>query len=353
MKYEVKERNTYLQKIIEEDLKPIIKKIDGEAFYAKDFLLKLAKGKFFSSENKSLSNLLREEMQIVEEVAKNCLTTAFCLWCHLAGLTYVRNTNNLQLKNKLLPALENGEFLGGTALSNPMKYFAGLENSLHLNAKLVENGYVISGVLPAVSNLSKDHWFGIVTHVNENEQIICIVPCHVDGLSLKERTEFLGVNGSATYTCTFKDVFVPKEWVLSENAISFVEQIRPAFIAYQIPLGLGVIEASIDSIEKVSQRQNRSNRFLKKQAEDLRQEVNRIREKINQVISEENWNWKDMAKIRLETAYLTLEAVQTNMIHQGSPGYLTDSAHARRLREAYFYANLTPTIRHLEKVLSS
>ena len=45
-------------------------------------------------------------------------------------------------------------------------------------------------------------------------------------------------------------------------------------------------------------------------------------------------------RIRLETAYLTLEAVQESMLHNGSAGYIQDSAPSRRLREAYFFANL-------------
>ncbi|MFE4240605.1 hypothetical protein [Peribacillus butanolivorans] len=40
------------------------------------------------------------------------------------------------------------------------------------------------------------------------------------------------------------------------------------------------------------------------------------------------------------------------MMHNGSAGYLKDSAPSRRLREAYFFANLTPTVKHLEKVLN-
>ena len=51
----------------------------------------------------------------------------------------------------------------------------------------------------------------------------------------------------------FNDVFIPAEWALTENTAGFVEEIRPAFVSYQIPLGLGVAQASITSIEKVYQ----------------------------------------------------------------------------------------------------
>ncbi|SMF87019.1 hypothetical protein SAMN05661091_3592 [Paenibacillus uliginis N3/975] len=348
----VEKRHT-LERVIEEELKPYVKKIDVEAYYADRFLRKLGEAGLLSSTNKSQQEILLSEMRVVEETAKICMTTAFCLWCHLAALTYVRHTSNETLKNKFLSSLESGDILGGTGLSNPMKYYAGLEK-LYLNAKPTEGGYILSGVLPSVSNLGeKQHWFGVIAGVDENKLIMCFIPCDAEGLKLKEKVEYLGVNGSATYACSFNEVFVPNELVLSENASAFVEQIRPAFISYQIPLGLGVTQASISSIEKVGQKQNGCNRFLKKQSCDLQEAERQLQEKVKDLFSNETLNWKEVARIRLETVYLTLEAVQASMLHNGSAGYLRDSAPSRRLREAYFFANLTPTVKHLEKVLHS
>ena len=137
---------------------------------------------------------------------------------------------------------------------------------------------------------------------------------------------------------------------LSENAEAYCEEIRPAFLSYQIPLGLGVTQASIDSIEKVCQKQNGCNQFLKSNLK-IYEQLNDIQQKFNPFIIGDVI-FKEIARIRLETAYLTLEAVQESMLHNGSAGYIQDSAPSRRLREAYFFANLTPTVKHLEKVLN-
>jgi alkylation response protein AidB-like acyl-CoA dehydrogenase len=351
MKTEIKREVALLENIINEDLKPYVKRIDAEAYYAENYLRKLGEAGFLSSENKSKKDTIMDEMYLVKETAKVCMTTAFCLWCHLAALTYVRNTKNEKLKNELLPALESGEILGGTGLSNPMKFYAGLEN-LHLSAKKVEGGYLVSGVLPSVSNLGKGHSFGFVAGLDDTEQIMGIVSCDVEGLQLKEKVDYLAINGSATYACSFKDVFIPNENILSEDAGAFIEVIRPAFLLYQIPLGLGVTQASIESIEKVCQRQNGCNQYLKNRPEDLRQEEEKIQAKIQTLFDQERVSFKEIAAIRLQSAYLTLEAVQASMLHNGSAGYLQNCAPSRRLREAYFFANLTPTIKHLEKVLN-
>jgi alkylation response protein AidB-like acyl-CoA dehydrogenase len=351
MKTEIKREVALLENIINEELKSYVKRIDAEAYYAESYLRKLGEAGFLSSENKSKKDTIMDEMYLVEETAKVCMTTAFCLWCHLAALTYVRNTKNEKLKNELLPALESGEILAGTGLSNPMKFYAGLEK-LHLSAKKVEGGYLVSGVLPSVSNLGKGHSFGFVAGLNATEQIMGIVSCDVEGLQLKEKVDYLAINGSATYACSFKDVFIPNENILSEDAGAFIEVIRPAFLLYQIPLGLGVTQASIESIEKVCQRQNGCNQYLKNRPEDLRQEEEKIQAKIQSLFDQEHVTFKEIAAIRLQSAYLTLEAVQASMLHNGSAGYLQNCAPSRRLREAYFYANLTPTIKHLEKVLN-
>ncbi|WP_338473169.1 acyl-CoA dehydrogenase family protein [Niallia sp. XMNu-256] len=344
-------RTAVLQTIIEKELKPYVRKIDTEAFYAESYLRKLGEEGFFSSENKSVTQYIVNEMELVGETAKVCMTTAFCVWCHLAALTYVRNTKNAGLKNKLLPSLEKGEILAGTGLSNPMKYYAGFEK-LHLSAKPTDGGYIVSGVLPSVSNLGEDHWFGFVAGINETEQIMCIVPCNAEGLKLKERVDYLGLNGSATYACSFTDVFISNEWVVSEDAKGFIEEIRPAFLSYQIPLGLGVTQASVTSIEKVCQRQNGCNQYLTKQPEDLKEKEQLIQKKLDSIYSSDRLNWKDIAAVKLETSYLTLDAAQASMLHNGSAGYIQDSPPSRRLREAYFFANLTPTIKHLEKILN-
>ncbi|MEC1721518.1 acyl-CoA dehydrogenase family protein [Schinkia azotoformans] len=345
-------KSKILKDLIEQDLKPYVKKIDVEAFYAENFLKKLGEAGLFASVNKSQKELILDGMHLVEETAKTCMTTAFCLWCHLAALTYVRNTSNEVLHQKFLPLLENGEILAATGLSNPMKYYAGLED-LHLSAEPTEGGYFLSGVLPAVSNLGENHWIGVVAAVNENKRVMCFVPCQIEGLKMKGKVEFLGVNGSATYSCQFSNVFIPKEWVLSEDADEFVKAIRPTFVLYQLPLGVGVTKESISSIDHVEQRQNGCNRYLKKQAYHILNEVQQFQKKIEVLFEEDLFNWTEIAKLRLEIAYLTLDAVQANMLHCGSSGYLNECASSRRLREAYFFANLTPTVKHLEKIVNS
>ncbi|WP_409300095.1 acyl-CoA dehydrogenase family protein [Peribacillus sp. SCS-155] len=341
-----------VEELIASELKPLVKKIDLDAYYPEDFMLQLGKSGLLNSSGLTEAEVLTREVKLVEEISKACMTTGFNLWCHLASLTYIRKSSNAYLKKEILPLLENGGLLGATGLSNPMKYYAGLE-TLHLSAKQCDGGYVVSGTLPSVSNLGPDHWFGFIASVDEHTRIMGLVPCDAKGLTLKEKVDYLGLNGSGTYSCSFDEVFIPEQWIVSQDADQYVQEIRPAFLIYQVPLGLGVTESSISAMDKVCNRQGGCNQYLLVQPDQLKEKLEPIREKTYQIAAAESIkeHTEELMRLRLNIAYLTLEAVQANMLHQGGSGYLQKSESSRRLREAYFLANLTPTIKHLEKML--
>ncbi|SDO33599.1 acyl-CoA dehydrogenase family protein [Alkalicoccus daliensis] len=343
-------QDVQLDNLLEKDLKPLVRSIDEKAYYPREFLLSLGTGGYLSSENKTVAEAAAEEVQVVKEVSSYCMTTGFNLWCHMAALTYVRHTENTGLKDRFLPKLESGELLGATGLSNPMKFYAELEK-LHLKAEPVPGGYQLNGALPAVSNLGEGHWFGAIAATPDNHRIMAFVSCDQEGISLKEKVSYLGLNGSATYAVRFENVFIPQEQILAEDADAFVQKIRPYFVTYQVPVGLGVIEAAVASMKKCANKQSGVNEYLPVQPEDIETPLRGIEADFKALL-EEGVTWKEILEIRRRTAYLTMEAVHGAMMHAGGAAYMKTSADGRRLREAYFFMNLTPTIKHLEKMLS-
>lgn len=342
------EKKSGIVDIIHSQLTPFVKKIDQEAFYAKHYLRILGEEGFFRTENNREAESILKRVGIVEETAKVCMTTAFCVWCHLAVMTYIENCSNALLKKRILPRLESGELIAGTGLSNPLKTFSKLEK-IHLHAKKTDGGYRINGALPAVSNIGPDQAFAAIARL-DGKYLMFFVPCSARGLSLKERKSYFGMNGSATYACKFNDVFVPEADVIARDAESFVQSIRTVFVAYQIPLGFGVTASSIGTIEKISNKEKRINKYIGTQAADLIARYDIIRKSLIKQTRGKCDCWDEIVKLRLDTVYLTLDATQTAMIHSGGAGYLKTSLVARKLREAYFLVNLTPTVKHLEKM---
>jgi alkylation response protein AidB-like acyl-CoA dehydrogenase len=346
-------RTDVVQQCIQSYLKPFVKKIDREAYYPQEYLTSLGRNGLLQSDHTAPAIMHQNEVNLVESTSYECMTTGFNLWCHLAALTYVRNSDNPFLNQEIRSRLENGTLLGGTGLSNPMKFYAGLE-TLHLKAERKGDGYVITGSLPKVSNLGSDHWFGFVAELaNEDRRIMGVIACGAEGLCMQEIVGYLALDGSATYHCRFDHVWIPDDWVVSHQADSFIPQIRPVFVLYQIPLGLGITARAIRSIEKVHDRQNGCNKYLPVQAADLAEELADLRARTSRLcqLTEKPKHMREYFEVRLASVNLALKAVQADMLHNGGTAYIHTSGPSRRLREAYFMANLTPTVKQLNKQL--
>lgn len=344
--------DTTVDEILETRLKPLVKPIDTHAYYPRDVMEELAKAGAFTQGANRMYEQMRREIRLVKQVSAYCMTTGFNLWCHLAALTYVRHTRNRRLKERFLPLLESGAIIGGTGLSNPMKYYAGLE-PLHLKAEAQPGGYVIHGVLPSVSNLGDGHWFGVIAETADHRRIMAFVSCDHPNLHMQEKADYLGLNGSATYSCRFDGVVISDEEILSDQADLFIKDIRPSFVAYQVPVGLGVAAASVKAMEKHVNRQSGCNAHLPVQPADIAERAVELADGLAHLTNDDYVlsAWEELLSIRKATAELVLDAVQAGMLHAGGSGYKQTSHEARRLREAYFFVNLTPTVKHLSKML--
>lgn len=344
-----KKEEVMFNEIINEHLKPFIRQIDEKAFYPKEFLNAVGKAGFFNSNKIQKELVSYRDIYLIEETAQYCMTSAFVIWCHLAALASVRLSKNPVIKEELLPFLESGDVIGGTGLSNALKYYAGLE-PIRINAKKSNGGYTISGNLPSVSNLGEDHWFVIIASLNPNQRIMCMIPVKLEGLVLESKTDYIGLNGSATYSCYFSNVFIPDKWILTEEADQYIQQVRPILALYQIPMGIGISQAAIESIVKNHSKNIEVNQHVKPQPKELIDEIQYIRKNTYALAktSEVTIIWKGILRTRLEMAKITLKVVHADMLYSGGKAYLQGSDSYRRLREAYFIANLSPTIKHLE-----
>jgi alkylation response protein AidB-like acyl-CoA dehydrogenase len=334
-------------------LQTMTKSIDEDGVYPEHILKDLGKAGAFACTGLSQSETNVKNLKLIEEVGTFCNTTSFSVWCHTTAIRYVRYGQSDFLKQTILPLLESGEIQGATGLSNPMKFYAGME-LIRLKARKTPEGYRITGTLPFVSNLGPDHVFGIIAEVESSHRIMALVPCHADNLTLIERKDFLGLNGCRTFHCRFDEVLIPPEWVLTEYADELVKHLRTEFILSQTGMALGLIKAAVDDMRRVEQRQGEVNRYLPIQPDDIEQKLIPLRDRVYHLAETPDHSdayLKDVLRVRLDGAYLALEAANAGMLHCGSAGYVRRSHASRRLREAYFIALVTPAIKQLEKIL--
>ena len=355
--------------LVRQQLAPQVEQIDREGVYPRDFMAHLGgAGLYAASCPARLGGTelgLAQVIAAMEEVAKTCMSTGFCVWCHWVCGYYMRHGGSQFLKSEILPLVLSGEKLGATGMSNPMKHFAGIE-SLNLTANRVEGGFVVNGALPWVSNVARDGYFGAVARLQnggEGDYLMFIAPGDASGLNLGDGGQFVALEGSSTRSAIFKEVFIPDDWILAFPCEPYIARIRPGFILGQTGFGLGVIASCLSLMERANKRTGHVNCFLDDRVDNLTPQYEELRARILRLADEIGTGdiealpskrlLRDCIQARLDTSELALRASQAALLHAGASGYRLSGTVDRKLRESYFVAIVTPASKHLKKMLSA
>lgn len=350
-----------IQDVVRDKLAPLTVKID-EGYYPADVLRALGEAGVFrqhlASQNGRGEFDIKAALKAMDIVSQECMSTGFMVWAQDVVSWYVEMSDNDYLKQTLLPKLASGEALGGTALSNPMKYLAGIEPLL-VSAVETEDGFILNGTLPWVSNLGPDHWFGSIFKVSGDNprDVMAMVNTSWPGMELKQLAKFCGMEGTGTYALFFKDVFVPKNHVLGDPLIPYLKKMKAGFVLLQTGMATGLIEGCIQLCEDVEPKLGHVNCYLDDRPDELREELEDAREAISDlcedVFNQDPEFMRTVLEARLLGSELSLRAANSAMLHTGASGYLHDAPAQRKLREAYFVAIVTPATKHLRKEIDA
>jgi alkylation response protein AidB-like acyl-CoA dehydrogenase len=345
-------------------LQPLINEIDENGLYPKQFMHHVgALGGFKQGVQTELGGSgvgIKGTIQVMEEIAKACLSTGFITWCQTVCTWYIQNSDNTYLKQQLLPGIMTGQLLAGPGLSNVLKHYGGIEN-IYLTAQRRNGGYLINGALPWVSNLAPNHYLAIAAKVETtNAYLMAIIPANTQNLTLGSGGHFIALEGSATYSCRFKDVFVPTEYILADPCTELSKRIQPGMILSQTGFGLGLVRSCIDLMKHANVTKGHVNQFLDDQVDAIEADFLSVRQAIYRLAEEIGCGEqktradliKDVIQTRITISKLSLRASQATMLHLGSSAYRLHSTAERRLRESYFVAIVTPALKHLKKLQS-
>jgi alkylation response protein AidB-like acyl-CoA dehydrogenase len=350
-----------IRRIVREDLAPLTVKIDLEGFYPEEILRKLgAAGGFrqhLASQQPSRSCDMPAAVDTMAAAGEECLSTAFMMWCQDACGWYLENSDNQELRMSILPRIATGEALGGTALSNPMKFYSEIE-PLQLKAQAVPGGFRVRGQLPWVSNLGTEHCFGAIFQLEgkPGREIMALVPCNAEGLRIVQAAHFVALEGTRTFSVRFDDVFIPTESILADPVVPFLAKIRSGFILLQTGMALGLVQGSIDIMNKSDRTNEPINRFLPNRPEAFKEQLAALHEEVHS-LARTPWEQdkgfvRRVFAARLAAGQLSIAAASAALLHAGARGYLNNAPAQRRLRESHFIAIVTPSMKHLLKELA-
>lgn len=351
-----------LAELIARELAPQVVDIDQKGVYPGDFLKQLGAlgglGSLTPVAHGGTARGLTHAIKLIEDVSKECVSTGFLLWAEYALQWYVVSSSNTALAAEMLPKMARGEVLGGTAQSNSMKSCVGIEEA-RLKATRVDGGYRINGVLPWVSNIGPEHYFHMGAKLpNVPGLVIGLMHGSTPGLTLLRNAHFIGMEGTNTFACQFRDVFLADERVVChpQEFDAFRERTKSAFILLQMGMGLGLIDACVTIMQRADKQFGHVNRFLDVQADALAAELDAARAATYALATKIERDGsaphvRETLALRLAGSELSLKAANAAMLSLGAKGYLSNNPAQRRLREAYFIAIVTPAIKHLRKEL--
>jgi alkylation response protein AidB-like acyl-CoA dehydrogenase len=350
----VAERAATVNAIVADELRPLARRIDAEGYYPADILRRLGAAGAFAhhSEGGGAGPAgIVAAVDAMAEVGEACLSTAFCIWCQDALVWYLDRSDSPVPRQRYLAAVANGNILGGTGLSNPMKFFSGIE-PLALKGVRVPGGYRVTGRLPYVSNIEIGHLFGSIFALEgtPDRRIMALFRVGHDGVSLARNAHFIALEGTATYTVLIRDAFVSDDDVLSEDANRFVPRIRKGFVLLQTGMGFGIARGAARLMR--ADGPGRRHAIHLPLGPDLIDEradalARRVADHVRDVEAPDRASFLEVLRTRLDISWLALEAAQSAMLQFGARGYLTGAEPARHLREAQFVAIVTPSVKHI------
>ncbi|WP_066635503.1 acyl-CoA dehydrogenase [Desulfolucanica intricata] len=188
----------------------------------------------------------------IEEISKACATTGVILSVHTSVGTFpILFFGNEEQKQKYIPKLAAGEYIGAFALTEPG---AGSDASgLSTTAKLEGDHYIVNGSKIFITNggVADIYITFVVTDKSKGSKgISClIVEKDTPGFSIGKKEEKMGLNGSQTTEIVFDNARVPKENLLGKEgegfkvAMSGLDGGRVGIAAQ----GLGIAQAALDA----------------------------------------------------------------------------------------------------------
>ncbi|MGI6853737.1 acyl-CoA dehydrogenase family protein [Mesorhizobium sp. 1B3] len=289
----------------------------------------------------------------ISAVAQESMASAFVLWGQRTYIEYLLQSPNRELEGRYLPDLLEGRIAGATALSNAMKFLAGLE-PLQITARQDGDTLVLDGKMPWVTNLRPAgfHVAAAVDRADGGPAFIISLAHDDEGLVRSADLELIGMRSSDTAAVTLTGVRVGRDRILAEKAVDWLPRVRPAFVGLQCGMSIGLARRAIIEAgnaagsgrgvlgEPIAEVQNLLDRTEARLFAGLRSREFEV-------------DAASLFELRIELADIVAEAVSLELQAAGGRAYLARSGRdfARRWREAAFVPLITPSLVQLKSAL--
>lgn len=319
---------------------------DQKATNLRGFLSGVAASGVLDSGLSSSSTPIEQSADVIFDLAKQCLSSAFVTWSHRMTLEYVDRFGSSFLRENLLPELLAGERIGSTALATALADRSGKE-LLPITFQQVGDEYVIEGVVPWASNLYEDTLVVFAAREPETgERVLFATELSFEGISIKPAEGLLALNATSSGTIRFAGLRLSEDYVLTRDVNNFFSRMRPRFLLLQSAFCLGLSQAALDSALA-----SESNKPFADDLAQLQSELAQVKQSWRELLSIQN-DYSNLPaqqdplpylKVRLQAALLAQSITRIELASVGGRGYFVAHPTSRRIRESLFLSIQAPT----------
>lgn len=214
----------------ENEVKPLAAEIDEEERFPVETVEKMGKtGLFGINIPKQYGGTGGDQIMYtmaVEELSKACATTGVVLSAHASlGVAPILEQGTEEQKQKYLPKMATGEWLGGFGLTEPNAGTdaAGQQTTAYFDEETQE--WVLNGSKIFITNAGYAHVYIIFAMTNKAAGLkgitAFIVEADTPGFSVGKKEKKLGIRGSATCELIFENCRIPKDNILGVQGKGF------------------------------------------------------------------------------------------------------------------------------------
>ncbi|WP_338981293.1 acyl-CoA dehydrogenase [Fusobacterium nucleatum] len=219
-----------IREFVENEVKPIAAEVDEEERFPIETVEKMAKiGIMAIPIPKEYGGAGGDNLMYamaVEELSKACATTGVIVSAHTSlGTWPILKFGNEKQKQKYLPKLASGEWIGAFGLTEPN---AGTDaaGQQTMAVQDPETGeWILNGAKIFITNAGYAHVYVVFAMTDKSKGLkgisAFIVEANTPGFSIGKKEMKLGIRGSATCELIFENCRIPKENLLGDKGKGF------------------------------------------------------------------------------------------------------------------------------------
>ena len=219
-----------IREFVENEVKPIAAEVDEEERFPMETVEKMAKigimGIPIPKEYGGAGGDNLMYAMAVEELSKACATTGVIVSAHTSlGTWPILKFGNEKQKQKYLPKMASGEWIGAFGLTEPN---AGTDaaGQQTMAVQDPETGeWILNGAKIFITNAGYAHVYVVFAMTDKSKGLkgisAFIVEANTPGFSIGKKEMKLGIRGSATCELIFENCRIPKENLLGDKGKGF------------------------------------------------------------------------------------------------------------------------------------